>query len=343
LQDELKCNETKAQIAALYHGMINTVGINFSDCIKPLHVGLDDGLQAGDVMHAMVCALLISCFSFYSGMELTQVSGTLDRCIRLMRDHNVPAMLWVTLMYKQVVSKLTERLRLPRGELKLKRSEYFIRRPPNSKPIQNEHGWVAQALQAYMYDDYKLVWEASEQFHKSAKKAQVSTLLCIPIILVLLSHVLFSFQRFPLLLTLVAFCRGMAALALTQVGTSKIKKSSLREVIKSSMKQVKKLSKKSPINLGAFKDLIEAEHATICRKNYVSAEESFSLAIENASKVGRTYVEALAYERYGNHHLIRGNQGLASEKLKMSHTLYAKWGARLKCELMERKFADLLD
>jgi hypothetical protein len=67
------------------------------------------------------------------------------------------------------------------------------------------------------------------------------------------------------------------------------------------------------------------------------------LAIENASKVGRTYVEALAYERYGNHHLIRGNQWLASEKLKMSHTLYAKWGARLKCELMERKFADLLD
>jgi hypothetical protein len=135
----------------------------------------------------------------------------------------------------------------------------------------------------------------------------------------------------------------MAALALTRIGTSMIKKSSLRKAIKSSMKQLKETSNRSPINIGPLKDIIDAEHATICRKNYVLAEGSFSSAIENASKTGRTHLEALAYERFGNHHLIRGNQEFAYEKLKMSHSLYGKWGAQLKCDLLERKFPGLLD
>jgi hypothetical protein len=194
LQDELKCNESKAQVAAIYHGMINTYGINFSDCIKPLHVGLDDGLQAGDVRHAVVCAHLISFFSFHSGIELAQVAATLDIYIRLMREYNVTAVLWVNLMYKQVANNLTVRLRSPQDKVKPNRRDYIIKIPPNSTPIENEHGWSTQALQAYMVDDYKLVWEASEKFYKLVGNAAVSicTLFVhILITLELLSHIFF--------------------------------------------------------------------------------------------------------------------------------------------------------
>eukprot|EP00956_Cyclotella_meneghiniana_P018119 scaffold29929_cov75-Cyclotella_meneghiniana.AAC.1 len=71
-------------------------------------------------------------------------------------------------------------------------------------------------------------------------------------------------------------------------------------------------------------------------------EQNFISAIELFSKLGRTHLEALAWERFGAHYLKCGNQELAYEKLRKAHKLYRKWGARAKCELMEKEYSDLL-
>lgn len=144
-----------------------------------------------------------------------------------------------------------------------------------------------------------------------------------------------------MLLVLAKFYRAMSAIALLQGGASN--KRRLRKAISSSRKFIKKMSIQSPINFNPISDLLEAEYAiymhcslrsSVCT-NYQSymfkcGEQYFISAIELFSKLGRTHLEALAWERFGTHHLTCGNQELAYEKLRKAHKLYRKWGKSIK-------------
>ena len=140
-----------------------------------------------------------------------------------------------------------------------------------------------------------------------------------------------------MLLVLAKFYRAMSAIALLQ-GDAKNKRR-LRKAIKSSRKFVKRFCYKSPINFNPIRNLLEAEyasymHCSLCSsvctnyQNYMlkCGEQNFISAIELFSKLGRTHLEALAWERFGAHYLKCGNQELAYEKLRKAHKLYRKWG-----------------
>ena len=108
LQDSLKANESKAQLAFIVHGMINLyVSNNLSDCVKALHDGHLEGLRAGYVRQAMLCAQVMCIIYFHSGESLANVTSTVDKFTSLMRDYNLPVVLRVNLMYQKAVATLT--------------------------------------------------------------------------------------------------------------------------------------------------------------------------------------------------------------------------------------------
>lgn len=162
LQDELKSYGSHAQVAAICHGMINSTLYNFSECIKPLEDGHIEGLQAGDVRHAMICAHILCSMTFYSGRSLTHVAATLEKYSQLMREYNTPAVLGVNFIYEQVVKLLTSHLRPSRKQsFTLKGSI-----SPNKTQMEKEHASAGQALTAYILDDYPSACKASEEFRK---------------------------------------------------------------------------------------------------------------------------------------------------------------------------------
>ncbi|KAL7520344.1 hypothetical protein ACHAWX_005068 [Stephanocyclus meneghinianus] len=301
LQDVLECTDTRAQraqVAALFYGMINTYSSNLSDCIKPLFDGHICGLQSGDVRHAMVCAQAIGTLSFHSGQELTLVAATLEKFGLLMKDYNTTTLFGVNQIYEQAVANLTGRLTSPRERGTPKGSAFNKHDTCSKTPLENEHALTMQVMIAYLLDDYDLAWRTSENLHKSQRPAS-------------------------LMFYVAAFFEGMTALAFAPIKGSR--KTNVMKAIKSSRKSVEKISKKSPINFDHFRHLIEAEYATFL-KQFASAERSFLLSVEHASESGATHLEALAWERWAHCHLTLGDLDVAYEKLRIAHNLYAKWG-----------------
>jgi hypothetical protein len=196
-----------------------------------------------------------------------------------------------------------------------------------------------QTLMAYILDDYCQAWKASAELRNIPRQR--------------------NFMLF-----VASFFHGMTALALL-AQTKETKDTQLNKVIASCRKTLKNGCEESSINFGHYRHLLEAEFAAL-HKKFNAAEQHFSLAIEHASNSGVTHIHALAWERFGYCNLMRDDRDLAYEKLRTSHKLYNKWGkisifvncilhvdqdksyfsnlkgARLKCQLMERKFKGLL-
>lgn len=160
LQDELNCNETKAQVAALCYGSIHTSTNKLSECIKPLHDAHIDGLRAGDVRYSMICAHFLCTFTLHSGAQLAVVSDTLVKYSRLMREYSTPYMLKVNMIYEQAVTLLRRHLRPSR------RNSFALRSimPQNSTMLEKEHAYSSQAMTAYILDDYSTAWASSQDF-----------------------------------------------------------------------------------------------------------------------------------------------------------------------------------
>eukprot|EP00804_Cyclotella_cryptica_P021476 CCRYP_005799-RA/>CCRYP_005799-RA protein AED:0.04 eAED:0.04 QI:150/1/1/1/0.83/0.85/7/550/1028 len=310
LQDAQKGTETRAQVAALCYGVIHTVANGLPDSAK-LYEGYICGLQSGDIRHAMLCAHYLGSLPFHYGKNLAGVAITLETYTQSMIEYNTAGLLGINKVYEQVVAKLTGCLSSRYDRLWLKGTSITC----SKFPFHREHVITMQTLVAYILDDYAQAWKASTE------------LCTIP-------------RQRNLMLFVASFFHGMTALALL-AQTKETTNREHKKVIASCRKILKKIYQESPINFGHYQHLMEAEYAAF-HKKFDSAERKFSLAIEHASKSGVTHIHALAWERLGYCHLIRDNREIAYEKLRTSHKLYNKWGAKLKCQLMERKFKGLL-
>ena len=163
LHDALNYNESKAQIGIICHGVVNVSFHSFSDCIEPLLSDHREGLEAGDVLSAMICAHFVCTLSFHSGQQLTNVASTLEKFSRMMREYNTNTLLGINTVYEKAVTVMSRRLRPSRQSITLKSSL-----SPNSTALEKEHAWTVQAMVAYLVYDYKLAWEATEQFYHNS-------------------------------------------------------------------------------------------------------------------------------------------------------------------------------
>jgi len=334
LQHAQRCTETNAQVAALCYGIIHTVAHGLPDSTK-LYEGYICGLQSGDIRHAMLCAHYLGSLPFHFGKNLADVAVTLEMYNRSMIDYNTKGQLGINKVYEQVVAKLTGCMSSPYDRVWLKENNITC----SKVPFHREHGITMQTLMAYILDDYCQAWKASAELRNIPRQR--------------------NFMLF-----VASFFHGMTALALL-AQTKETKDTQLNKVIASCRKTLKNGCEESSINFGHYRHLLEAEFAAL-HKKFNAAEQHFSLAIEHASNSGVTHIHALAWERFGYCNLMRDDRDLAYEKLRTSHKLYNKWGkisifvncilhvdqdksyfsnlkgARLKCQLMERKFKGLL-
>lgn len=163
LQDSLKANESKAQLALIVHGMINlNVSNNLSDCVKALHDGHLEGLRAGDVRQAMLCAHVMCIIYFHSGESLANVTSTVDKFTSLMRDYNLPVVLRVNLMYQKAVATLT-------GLVHTSRCKDTNKKYSNSTASEKENACAAECMTAYIFNNYDEAWQVTEEISLNAR------------------------------------------------------------------------------------------------------------------------------------------------------------------------------
>ena len=162
LQDSLKSNESNAQVAVVVHGMINLlVSNNLSDCVEALHDGHLDGLRAGEVRQAMLCAHVMCIISFHSGEPLAKVTSTIDKFTSLMRDYNLLVVLRVNLMYQKALATLTGLVHTSRG----KDTNKFL----NSSAAERENACAAESMTAYIFKNYDTAWQVTEEIALDAR------------------------------------------------------------------------------------------------------------------------------------------------------------------------------
>jgi hypothetical protein len=161
LQDDLKCDETKAQIAGLVKGFIELFVTLYNQSMKQkIHEGYVCGLQSGDICHTMFCAHLVSSYSFHFRENLAKVKSTLalERYSRAMTEHSTMGLLGINQVYDQVVDQLSTPLSSC-GKNGLREISFSC----TDIPFEIKRMKTARLLTAFLLDNYDMAWRVSEE------------------------------------------------------------------------------------------------------------------------------------------------------------------------------------
>mmetsp|Transcript_20479 Transcript_20479/g.44204 ORF Transcript_20479/g.44204 Transcript_20479/m.44204 type:complete len:362 (+) Transcript_20479:2236-3321(+) len=314
VQDHLNCTETYPIVIMLSYGVMYTFTTPLSKCLPHLKDGYELGLQEGDVAHGMVCAHLHGVCSLHSGRSLKTVAASIEKHCRSMTECNATSSLRSTLIYQQAVAHLMGLPGSSTDACLLKGNFFSDESCCKNNAHASEHKHCAQLVLAYMFGQYELALQASEELHKV--KMMRSMLFYI-----------------------VAFYRGMAALALLNFSHNN---RHLTKEVKTSLQITKQGSKRSPTNLKIYQCLLKAEFMAL-KKRYTQAEDRFAQAIELAANARVTHIQALACERYGIYYTLRGDHESARILITEAYNLYLKWGSRPKSELIKKAYPDLIE
>ena len=114
-----------------------------------------------------------------------------------------------------------------------------------------------------------------------------------------------------------------------------------KKVIRGNQNQLKKMSQLASVNYLQKWYLVEAEYCRVTGRGE-KAIGLYELAIKNSLKHSFVNDTALAYERAGDFHRMRGSDGLARYYYTNAVFEYMRWGAISKAQWLRNRYPDLL-
>ncbi|MEM9538511.1 MAG: AAA family ATPase [Cyanobacteria bacterium P01_E01_bin.42] len=113
------------------------------------------------------------------------------------------------------------------------------------------------------------------------------------------------------------------------------------EIVESNQEILQKWAQYAPMNFQHKADLVQAEYYRVLDRPY-EAMELYDLAIAGAKENEYTHEEALANELAARFYLSRSQERIASGYMQEAYYCYARWGAKVKTDLLEQNYPDLL-
>mmetsp|Transcript_31442 Transcript_31442/g.47743 ORF Transcript_31442/g.47743 Transcript_31442/m.47743 type:complete len:1275 (+) Transcript_31442:33-3857(+) len=283
-------------------------------CVEGLNIGYEEGMEAGDVIFAMMNAHVYCSLSLTYGQQLDEFIEKALFYAQQMKRYKQTTVLPSTLVYLQFALNLVSYSEDPTvltGELM--DQEVVLKDALENDYHNTVHLiYCLRLWMAYLFGKDELAATMIDQC-KSTNSA-------------------FSGARTTITVNETFYC-GLASTTLFM----KTRKKKFESLAYSSIKKMKKFAEDNSWNFSHKVKLLDAE-IFVLKQDIDMAKKTYNEAIELAGKHRFIHEQALACERAGTFHSMLGNHITADEYFRRSHELYLKWGAKCKADDVRKKF-----
>ena len=252
--------------------------------------------STGAISYASNCATAVASTSLFSGQRLAKVASVLDQLRPSMTEYQMTRAIRANRLYGSVVDIFLG----TRDSFRFCPTTGIDDSVSKANALYVEQEKCLQLFVAVIFRDSELAWFASTKLHRFGP--------------------LHSGTFYPYVC---AFYRGMAAVSMLVY--SYASKREFIEVLKSSIKQLRKGRKRGVENISHRLYLLEAEYAAF-RKKHTSAKKFYLLAIEHAALAGVTFENAFTCEKFAEWNLGQENHDMMYKQIREAHRLYLMWG-----------------
>jgi predicted ATPase/signal transduction histidine kinase/tRNA A-37 threonylcarbamoyl transferase component Bud32 len=317
LLDKMNANSLKSKVYFIFNSMIRHFKNPVRETITPLNLGVQIGLETGDIQFTSSNAWSLSENLFLSGENLELVSQKILNNIELLNNLKLDTVALTIGIIRQKVLNL-QSYSLSKNLLI---GEAF-NETEMIHDLGNNSSWLStfyfcKTNLNYLFKDYKGSIESARLTEKYQESNPGFLMYCV--------------NNFYYSLALIA--------QLKTVSTSE-QKEYLKQVALN-QKQMKKWAYHAPFNFKHKYDLVEAEKARFLGKN-TQAMDLYDLAISGAKKNDYIQEVALANELAAEFYLELSKENIAKTYITEAYYSYINWGAIAKVQDLEERYSELL-
>ncbi|HBB32790.1 MAG TPA: serine/threonine protein kinase [Cyanobacteria bacterium UBA8803] len=319
LLEQFEAKELKAKVYNLFNSNIRTWKEHAKLSVVPLQVGVQSGLETGDIEWGGYCAANLCSYLFFTEENLAaaieQQALYIDLCIKIKQE--------IPTYFSQVWRQLGLNLQGRAADVQLLIGESFDESQMLPRLIETKTGtvlfifYVAKTILLYQFQDY----EGARQNVALAKEQAGAA---------------FGFMQVAIL----NFYHSLALLGCC-VSNNISDRQNYLEQVEANQAMMKQWAYHAPMNYQHKYELVAAENARVLGQNWEAADlydRAISLAREN---------EYIAEEAIANELAARFYLGWGKEKIARSYMIdayynYARWGAKAKVEDLEKRYPQLL-
>ncbi|WP_299404927.1 AAA family ATPase [Acaryochloris sp. IP29b_bin.148] len=318
LLKKYNANEFSAKAYMVFNVFNRPWKDHINKTVKSLPIGIEMGIEYGDIEYALHCASFCSIFNFLSGANLDFVAEKQYQYSEFLLANKQEFQLYHSNIWRQVVNNLLDKNHA-RGKLVGENYDIEIDLPfllKSKNDLCIVASYLANSIISYIFNDY--------QESLNSAKHNRDFIDSVPGLIYVAIHYFFL---------------SLAFLSQYRSLDMNTQKSALKEV-RRYKKKLKNWAYSCPENFLHKYQLIEAEEARILG-NGNDAMEFYDLAIKSSSKYGYLHEEAIANERASEFYFENGREKIAQVYLVDAYYGYAKWGAISKANQLQERYPEV--
>ena len=321
LLKKLNAESLEARIQFIFNIFIKHWTYHIRETLKPLKIGFQKGLETGDLENASLSAFFYSYYSYFAGIELSEIEQKMSTYNDAINKLKQEAHLQYNQRVWQIVLNLkgyNESPTIITGDVCNENEMLEFYQKEND--IAGIYGqYLDKLILCYLFHQY-------DQAIENAASADAEKVLG--------GHI--SMITIPIF----HFYDSLVHLALFSEAPKTKQKSTLRKVSKN-QKKMKKWAHHAPMNHLHKWQMVEAERARVLGKDQ-QAIAFYDQAIAGAKENQYIQEEALANEVAARFYLEKGKTDTARKYMKQARYCYDHWGAKAKVDHLDKNYPELL-
>ncbi len=320
LLDRMASKENKASSLFLYNACIHHLKNHVRDSFPGFMEAHRTGVETGDLEYACYAINVYSCYSFFAGRKLPELTQEMSQSSALMRFYNQNTALTFNLIFEQTIQNL---LGQSDDTCRLLGQLYDERKMLQSHFNENEitaifHVYLNKLILCYLFGDYR---QADENVNKLGKK---------------------YLEGMPGFLNVSVFYFYSSLIKLALFNESpKSEQNRILKSVRENQKKLKKWAQHAPMNYLHKYHLVEAEIDRVTHKPD-QATLTYDQAIELAQQNNYLHEEAIANELASKFWLSLENNQNAKRYMAEAYNCYKQWGAIAKLNDLKKRYPGLV-
>ncbi len=311
LLEQLNANALSCKVNFVFNALIRHGKEHIKSTIIPLQVGIQSGLDNGDIIFAGISAGNFCVHLFFVGEQLNSLLEQQATYIHLLSNLKQAFPTYMARIWRQLALNLT----VATDQNSLEQEEIFTYLSTTKNQTILFHAYVAQEIIDYLFSKERAIESANcaEKYVNSG-----AGLILVPI------------HKFYFSLICLARYPHVSATEQAQI---------LQQVAKN--QEILELwAYQAPMNYQHKYDLVVAETARVLDQP-LQAMTDYDRAISGALANGYLQEAALASEIAAEFYLIWGKEKIAQVYLTDAYYGYARWGASVKVKQLEKRHSEL--
>ncbi|MCU0552360.1 MAG: trifunctional serine/threonine-protein kinase/ATP-binding protein/sensor histidine kinase [Leptolyngbya sp. Prado105] len=319
LLERYNSQEFKTIVYTLNNYFVRHRKEHVKETLPAFMIGLENGIENGDLVYSSFCALNFCTHCFYLGYPLEAVQENQEKHNKFLLKNKQDYPIYAINIYKQLVLSLLGKLTNDFSLIGEKFDEA-------AKLMKLEETQIPSLL-FMVYQAKLILFYLFAEPNQAIINARLSSQHIGSV-----SSWLVEIEHY--------FYYSLALLADFSTTDSQTKQQYLTEVIWN-QKKLEHSAHHAPMNHQHKYDLVAAEHHRVLGEK-LEAIALYDRAIAGAKANGYIQEEALANELAAKFYLNWGKEKIAQDYLTNAYYAYAHWGAKAKVQDLEQRYPELL-